>query len=131
MRKTIRVKEIILFAVILAAALISWFFLSRDRSSREYASINITVGGEDYGTYSLGEDQVIKIGGTNTCRIEDGQVKMIEANCPDHLCIHQPAIDERGGFIICLPNEVIIEAIPLDHDQKTEGSGSGLDGVAG
>ena len=129
MRKTIRKKEIILFAVILAAALVSWYFLSRERSSKEYASIKITVSGEDYGTYSLGEDQVIKIGDTNTCRVQNGQVKMIEASCPDHLCIHQPAVDERGGFIICLPNEVIIEGIPLD--KKTDDNDSGLDGIAG
>ncbi len=129
MRKTIRKKEIILFAVILAAALVSWYFLSRDRASKEYASIQITVSGEDYGTYSLGEDQVIRIGDTNTCRIKDGQVKMIEASCPDHLCIHQPAVDERGGFIICLPNEVIIEGIPLE--KKTGETDSGLDGIAG
>jgi hypothetical protein len=109
MRKTIRKKEIILFAVILAAALISWYFLSRDRSSKEYASIKITVSGEDFGTYSLGEDQVIKIGGTNTCRIQNGQVKMIEANCPDHLCINMGRIKRTGQSIICLPNRVTVE----------------------
>ena len=108
MKKT----EIIIFAVVLAAALICWALMSHKRVSTDHGSIRITVGGKEYGVYSLSENQRIKINDTNTCRILNGEVKMIEATCPDHLCIHQPAVDEHGGFIICLPNEVIIEGLP-------------------
>ena len=34
---------------------------------------------------------------------------MISAECPDHLCMKQKAIDEKGGTIVCLPNKVVIE----------------------
>ena len=74
----------------------------------QYGSIRITVNGERYGNYSLAVDQVIPIGDTNVCEIRDGQVRMIEANCPDHLCMKQ-SIDSRGGTIVCLPNKVVIE----------------------
>ena len=37
---------------------------------------------------------------------------MLEADCPDHLCVHMSPIDERGGMIVCLPNKVFIEGIP-------------------
>ena len=105
--------EILFFSLLLAAALIAWALLSHKKAvTTDMGSIRITVGGEEYGTYSLSENQRIKINGTNTCRIRDGQAKMIEATCPDHLCIHQSPIDEHGGMIICLPNEVIIEGIP-------------------
>ena len=46
-----------------------------------HGSIQITVDGELYGTYSLAEDQVIQIGDTNVCEIKDGEVKMTEADC--------------------------------------------------
>ncbi len=105
-------KEILIFAILLAAALICWALMSHRQAKTDHGSIRITVSGEEYGVYPLNTDQRIKINDTNTCRIKDGEAKMIEATCPDHLCIHQSAIDERGGFIICLPNEVIIEAIP-------------------
>ena len=65
--------------------------------------------GEEYGTYSLGKDQVIKINGTNVCEIKNGEVKMTEADCPDHLCMKQKAVDSTGGTIVCLPNKVVIE----------------------
>ena len=54
-----------------------------------HGSIQIMVDGELYGTYSLAEDQVIQIGDTNVCEIKDGEVKMTEADCPDHLCMKQ------------------------------------------
>ena len=119
-------KELIAFIALIVIAAVLWLVMSRQRASVDHGSIRITVSGREYGTYSLGKDQKIRINGTNTCRIKDGQVKMIEATCPDHLCISQPPVDEKGGFIICLPNEVIIEGIP---SEETTVSDSGLDAV--
>ena len=39
----------------------------------------------------------------------NGEVKMTEADCPDHLCMKQKAVDSTGGTIVCLPNKVVIE----------------------
>ena len=72
-------------------------------------TICITVDGKEYGIYSLSEDQTIAIGDTNVCEIKDGKACMKEANCPDHLCMKQKAIDKNGGTIVCLPNKVVIE----------------------
>ncbi len=126
MRKTIRKSEIIIFAVLLIGAAIAWIVMNRQRESVDHGSIHITIAGEDFGTFPLNKDQVINIGDTNTCRVQDGQVKMIEADCPDHLCISQMPIDEKGGFIICLPNQVIIEGIPAEDVPKEQQ----LDGIA-
>ena len=122
----IKKKELLFFLIVIAAALIWWAVMSANRASVDHGSVRITVAGEEYGVYSLGKDQKIKINDHNTCRIKNGKAKMIEANCPDHLCIHQEAIDERGGFIICLPNQVVIEAIPSENAQET----NGLDAVS-
>lgn len=95
--------------------------------SRDYGSVCIEVDGEEFGTYSLAEDQIISIGTFNTCEIKDGQISMIDASCPDHLCIKQGAIDSAGGMIVCLPNKVVIEGV------KTDDSGTGspeVDAVA-
>lgn len=101
-------KEVIFILSILLAALLLWggMFLMR---KGDYASIRITVDGEEYGTYSLAEDAVISIHGTNVCEIKDCEVKMIKADCPDHLCMKQKAITNAGGTIVCLPNKVVIE----------------------
>lgn len=116
-------KDLILAGGICALALVLWlaaqFFLTGD-----HRTIRITVDGELYGEYALEEDQVIAVGETNVCEIKAGRVKMIEADCPDHLCMHQKAIDAGGGTIVCLPNRVVIEA------GKDESGGDSLDAVA-
>ena len=67
------------------------------------------MSGEEYGTYSLEEAQVIKVGDTNVCEIKDKKVSMISADCPDQLCIHQRTIQLQGETIVCLPNKVVLE----------------------
>ena len=124
----LRKKELILILILLLGALIAYLALNRQQESKDYGSIRITVGGAEYGTYSLAKDQVVKINDHNTCRIQNGTAKMIEATCPDHICITQPPIDEKGGFIICLPNQVIIEGLPASGSSSTD---DGLDMIAG
>lgn len=94
----------------------------------KYGSIQITVDGELYGTYSLGKDQVIAIGDTNVCEIKNGEVKMTEANCPDHLCMKQPAVGSAGGYIVCLPNKVVIQG-EGEGDADPQDSYGGFDAV--
>ena len=106
-------KEIAFIVGILIFALALWAGMYLFRRGH-YGTIRITVNGEEYGTYSLAEDQVISIGKTNVCEIKNGEVKMIEADCPDHLCIKQKAVGNAGGTIVCLPNKVVIEGEKAD-----------------
>lgn len=78
-------------------------------------SVVINVSGETFGRYSLDEDQVIEINDTNVAEIKDGQIRMIEAKCPDQLCILQGPFGKSGGFIVCLPNEIIIEGANIEN----------------
>ena len=117
----IRKKEIILFGILLVLAIAAMIVMNHKRNTTDHGSIRITVDGVLFGEYSLNKDQKIKINGTNTCRIKNGSAQMIEATCPDHLCIHQYPIDEKGGMIICLPNKVIIEGIPSDSASEDDG----------
>ena len=121
-------KELIFIIAILLIAFALWggMFLMQNGN---YASIRITIDGEEYGTYSLAEDQVISIGNTNVCEIKDGSVRMTWANCPDHLCIHQRAVDENGGIIVCLPNRIVIEGEKGGEVRYDEEKDSVLDAV--
>lgn len=105
---SLKKKEMIFIGGVLVLALVLWMGLSFFRKG-DYGTIRITVDGEEYSVYSLGEDRTIEINDTNVCEIKDGSVHMIHATCPDKLCIKQKAIDKNGGSIICLPNKVMIE----------------------
>lgn len=111
-------KEFIFIIAILVSALLLWgaMFLIR---KGDYGSVRITVNGEEYGTYSLSQDQVISIGETNVCEIKDGKIKMTGADCPDHLCMKQKAVGSSGGTIVCLPNKVVIEGVKAAGSEES------------
>ena len=86
-------------------------------------SVVVKVEGEIEGVYDLSEDQEIEInGGTNILQIKGGKADMIEADCPDQLCVHQKAISRNHESIICLPNRLVI---------SLSGSQQGFDAVTG
>ena len=112
-------RDIIAAAVILLAAFGVWR-AGRLLSSGRPGQLVITVGGDVYGTYPLDEDQEIFIGDTNICRIQDGQVSMIWADCPDQVCVHTRAIENGGGTIVCLPNRIVLEIEDASGDEEKQ-----------
>lgn len=61
---------------------------------------------------SLAEDARLLLqdasGNENMLVIEEGSVRLEDANCPDRLCVRQGAISRRGESIICLPHRLVI-----------------------
>ena len=102
-----KTKELLL--LFLLFLLCGALFAIRHFTASPKNNIKITVCGREQGIYDLSCDQIIRIGETNVCEIRDGQVRMIEADCPDQLCIKQGAFGADGGMIVCLPNRVVIE----------------------
>lgn len=47
--------------------------------------------------------------GSNTVLIKDGAVSVIEADCPDLLCVKQGEINGSRETIICLPHRLVVE----------------------
>ena len=100
---------------------------SEGSDSPKYGSIVISVAGEYFGDYSLGEDQVIEINDTNVVEIKDGQARMIHAECPDQLCTYMGPITGAYGLIVCLPNAVIVEGFA---PAGTSGDDIQIDGLS-
>ena len=102
--------DLILMAVILLIAM-AGFLLYASFGKDSAGTIIVTVDGEVFGTYSLKKDQEIKVNDTNFLLIQDGKADMIEADCPDQICVEQKAVSKNKESIICLPNKVIVEVI--------------------
>lgn len=56
----------------------------------------------------------------NIIQIEDGKIRMLEAECPDKTCVHMGWLNSRSMPIVCLPNHLSIEFA---------GSGDDMDAV--
>lgn len=66
------------------------------------------------GTYPLNRTQSVILPldskyGHNKLVIENDSVRMLEADCPDQVCVHTGPISKPGQTIVCLPNRVVIE----------------------
>ena len=74
--------------------------------------IVVKANGEIFGTYELNIDREVTVedaqGHFNRIVIENGQVRMIEADCPNHDCIGMGAISRTNQSIVCLPNKVSV-----------------------
>ncbi len=47
----------------------------------------------------------------NQILAENGQIAMLSANCPDHLCVRQGPIQNGIYPIVCLPNKIVIKLV--------------------
>jgi hypothetical protein len=47
--------------------------------------------------------------GYNIIRIETGRIRIVDADCPDKLCVKTGWITESGQSVICLPHKLIIK----------------------
>ncbi len=99
--------DLILFFAIVLISLAAIFILKKTGIS-ESVHLDIYTDNKLYGSYALNEDREIDINGGNICVIEDGNVYMKDADCPDKLCVHSKAISNSGESIICIPNRVTL-----------------------
>lgn len=57
------------------------------------------------------EDQIIEIayeGRVNVVQIENHKIRMLEADCPDHICMNMGWLDSAMP-IVCLPNHLVVQ----------------------
>lgn len=84
-------------------------------------TVTITVNQEVYGTYNLDQDKTIQIkneSGTNVVRIQNHEVWMEEADCPDGYCMEQGHISQSHQTLVCLPHKLVVE-VSDTSDNKT------------
>ncbi|MDE6125164.1 MAG: NusG domain II-containing protein [Eubacterium sp.] len=123
-KKFLRKWDMILITAALLAAGVFMLCIHVFSTAGEYAVVE--VNGETVAQLSLAEDTVYDIEieneVTNTLKIENGEAKMISADCPDKICVNHRSISKNNETIICLPNKVIVTIV-----SDTE---SDIDGVA-
>lgn len=102
----------VIMAGILAAAA-AWFIINRPVKEPGSSMVVIYKDGREYERLPLGRNDTVTLkgdnGSVNVVRIQDGKAEMLEANCPDQICVHTRPAEKDGQSVICLPNRVVIE----------------------
>lgn len=113
----IKKKDWILIIMILLVAL-SAFIMHHALQKTGSGQVVVKINGAIEGTYDLNDDRKILINdGSNVLVIKNGKADMIEADCPDKLCVEQRTISKNNESIICLPNEVVVEIKSTSESQ--------------
>lgn len=111
--------DVLLVGLIVVIALVflipRWFFedLSEKNHINNPLVANIKVDGKLVRSVELTEEeQIIEIeteDGLNILKVHDYGIEMIEADCPDQLCLTFGFVKRAGGTIVCLPHKMIVE----------------------
>ncbi|MEJ8304834.1 NusG domain II-containing protein [Saccharibacillus sacchari] len=109
--------DLILIGIVVIAALAFiapryWSGNESEKNHIENRYVHIEVNGEPYQTLPLTEEeQVVMIKteeGFNQIKIHNGGVEMIDADCPDRLCLGFGFVTRPGQQIVCLPHRVSV-----------------------
>lgn len=78
------------------------------------STVEVRVDGAVVGEYDLSEDRQVRLAtgtdgkGENLLRIQNGEAEILEADCPDGICVDHRPISREGETIVCLPNRMVI-----------------------
>lgn len=80
---------------------------------QEGAVAVVSVAGVETARYPLNQDTEVTVAGkdgkgSNRLSIHDGMADMLDADCPDKLCVHQKSISKGGETIVCLPHQIVV-----------------------
>lgn len=106
-KRTIQKKDLFLLVGVLVIAVIGLGIQWMMPDSK--GNLIIQIDGERIASYPLGEDVEFEINdGTNWVKISDGKVQMVQADCPDQICVHHKEISKNHETIVCLPNKIVL-----------------------
>ncbi len=107
-----RKRKVLILALALLAAAVSFLLIQRQRSRQEGTRALVQVGGQETQELDLSKDQEFWVGdpeiGRNLIRVKDGTVMVVQADCPNKVCVLTGPISQEGEVIACLPHGVVI-----------------------
>lgn len=100
--------DLILIGVLMIFSLIP--LAMHSNSEKNFASVK--VDGVIIRKLDLSIDETFTVetsGGKNIVVIKNGAVSVVEADCPDKICVRRGAIKNSNETIACVPHKLLIE----------------------
>ena len=108
--------------LLLGGALALFLWLTRQAGG----TVTVQIDGKTVLELPLDKNAELVLGEgehTNTLVIRDGKAQVVEASCPDQICVRQGAVQYAGESIVCLPHRLAVTV--------RGGVSGGLDGSTG
>lgn len=113
MKKLFRKNDLFLIGALILLGLVVMFIINITKA--DGSKVKVTINGNEYETLPLDKNTTYTVTGDNgewnTFVIKDGYIDMVDASCPDKLCVKHRNIHFSHETIVCLPNKVVLEVI--------------------
>lgn len=115
--RTIRNNRATIICAVVVAAAVAALWLALGSGANTGQNLVALVHDADGVTHELPLDHddtltVTTSLGSNTIVVEDGTVRMADADCPQRTCLQVAPLSAPGPQIICLPHQLWIEVVP-------------------
>ena len=115
--KTLK-NDILLILALLVLAGAAYGILRLTREPGNEAAV--TVDGQLVLTVPLSREATVTVGENrgfrNVVEVSGGRVRVVDADCPDRLCVRQGWIRYSGESIVCLPHKLVVTVRGSEHD---------------
>ena len=104
--------DVVLIGLVLFFSIVSilWFTRTRIRQSSEPKVVLIYQKGKLLEEVKLDNDNAISIlNGRMQIEVKGRRIRVVNSDCPQHICVNMGWIKYSGQTIVCAPNKVVIE----------------------
>ena len=108
-QKKITVFYIIIIVSVVLITVLSFIFILTASSGTTEAHIMTQDKSFEVSLEKDDEFDLKSNGYTYRIKVDNGEISVIQADCPDGVCRNTPAIGKKKGSIVCLPGKLIIE----------------------
>lgn len=134
--KTLKPGDLIIIVLLVVLSFLPVVIFSMNSVSTEQANNSVVISADGVHLHEMdlvddGETEtyeyVSEDGHRNVIVREGTEVKMIDASCPDQLCVRQGTITDAGETIVCLPHRLIVEVTSDNPDVDND---NGIDVIS-
>ena len=103
-------KFIIIFALIFCVFAVGFFVINNTTPDSD--TVQIKINGELHKELDINKDGMFVIktdDGHSIVNVKNKEVFVVEATCPDKLCVRHGKLLNKYDSIVCLPNKIVIE----------------------
>lgn len=111
---------IIIGIIVIAAGIYLWNNFKDHNVQPNEKFVEVYFKGELYDRVNIMEHKEIVVEtelGRNIILVDAGKVEMIDADCPDKICLKTGEIHQVGRNIVCLPNKVHVEVVGRSEEE--------------
>lgn len=115
-----KIGDIFVYLFILVLIGLSLLGLKTMGVDRSNTVVQIQLDGQVIDSFEISQDGEIEAreirvdtgqGGYNIVRVTSQGIAVIDANCPDKLCVRSPIIKVPGQSIVCIPHKFVVRII--------------------